>query len=165
MNINSYMVRPIRIRNIFFQPNATYFKPAGIPMVNLKETVLSFDEVEAMRLVDFEGMEQDSAGKKMKISQSTLSRLLKSGRKKLTEAIVNGQAIKIQGGNFKMIRPTGRRFRAPTQGGRGRQGGPVAGGPGGICICPKCKTRVQHEIGIPCTQQICPKCGSNMTRA
>ena len=165
MNINSYMVRPQRIRNIFFQPNATYFKPAGIPMVNLKEIVLSFDEVEAMRLVDFEEMEQNAAGKKMKISQSTLSRLLKSGRKKLTDAIVNGQAIKIQGGNFKMVRPAGGRYRALSSGGRGRRGGVIAGGPGGTCICPKCKTKVQHAIGIPCTQQICPKCGSNMMRA
>ncbi|MBM3228368.1 DUF134 domain-containing protein [Candidatus Pacearchaeota archaeon] len=104
MNINSYMVRPQRIRNIFFQPNVTYFKPAGIPLVNLKEIVLSFDEVEAMRLVDFGEMEQNAAGRKMKISQSTLSRLLKSGRKKLTDAIVNGQAIKIQGGNFKIAK-------------------------------------------------------------
>ena len=103
MNYNAYMVRPRRIRNIFFQPNVTYFKPAGIPLVNLKETVLSFDEVEAMRLVDSEGMEQSAAGKKMKISQSTLSRLLKSGRKKLADAIINGQAIRIHGGNFKVM--------------------------------------------------------------
>ena len=103
MNTNSFMVRPRRTRNIFFQPDVTYFKPAGIPMVNLKETVLGFDEIEAMRLVDSEEMEQSAAGKKMKISQSTLSRLLKAGRKKLADAIINGRAIKIQGGNFKLI--------------------------------------------------------------
>jgi len=128
------MVRPRRIRRISFQPDVTYFKPVGIPMSNLKETILSFDELEAIRLIDFEGMEQGKAGKKMKISQSTLSRLLRIGRKKLADAIINGQAIKIKGGDFEMVRPRGGRFRAPAGGGKGRMGGPVAGGPGGVCV-------------------------------
>ena len=108
------MVRPRRIRRIFFQPDVTYFKPAGVPMMQLKETVLSFDELEAIRLIDSEGVEQNAAAEKMKISQSTLSRLLKAGRKKLADAIVSGQAIKIQGGTFKMEMPAGKRL-----GGRG----------------------------------------------
>ena len=134
------MVRPIRTRRIFFQPDVTYFKPAGIPMINLKETVLSFDELEAIRLIDSERMQQNKAGKKMKISQSTLSRLLKTGRKKLADAIINGQAIKIKGGDFKMAIPRGRglginRGRGRGLGGRGRMGGPLAAGPGGFCRC------------------------------
>jgi len=84
------MARPTRMRRIFFQPDVTYFKPAGIPMANLKETVLSFDELEAIRLIDSEKMEQHEAGEKMKISQSTLSRLLRTGRKKLADAIISG---------------------------------------------------------------------------
>jgi len=101
------MARPRRARRIFFQPDVTYFKPAGVPMTHLKETMLSFDELEAIRLIDSEGLDQTEAAKKMKISQSTLSRLLKEGRKKLADAIVQGNSIKIQGGNFKMTR-TGR---------------------------------------------------------
>lgn len=49
-------------------------------------------------------------------------------------------------------------------GGRGRQGGPYAAGPGGSCICPNCGTQVPHQIGVPCTDQTCPKCGSRLTR-
>ena len=86
------MARPRRTRRIFFQPNVTYFKPAGTPMIGLKETVLSFDELEAMRLIDSDGLEQNNAGKKMKISQPTLSRLLRAGRKKLVDAIIQGNA-------------------------------------------------------------------------
>jgi len=157
------MVRPRRIRRIFFQPDVTYFKPAGIPMIHLKETVLSFDELEAIRLVDSEGMEQGKAGKKMKISQSTLSRLLRNGRKKLANAIISGQAIKIQGGNFKMVRPKGGRFRAPTSGGRGRMGG-FAAGSGGICKCPKCGYREPQIRGQSCMNKKCPKCQSLMVR-
>jgi len=163
------MARPRRTRRIFFQPDITYFKPAGIPMVHLKETILSFDELEAIRLVDREGIEQSKAGKKMKISQSTLSRLLRTGRKKLADAIITGQAIKIQGGNFKMAQPTGRGLGlgrgmgAGRGGGRGRMGG-FAAGPGGVCVCPKCGYKEQHQVGMPCYQKKCPKCGSPMTR-
>ncbi|MEA3248557.1 MAG: DUF134 domain-containing protein [Nanoarchaeota archaeon] len=150
-------MRPRRIKRIFFQPEVTYFKPVGIPMRYLKETVLSFDEIEAIRLIDSEGIGQTKAGKKMKISQSTLSRLLKDGRNKIADAVTNGYSIRIQGGNFKMVQPIGRGR------GQGRMGG-VAAGPGGECICPKCGARTMHQVGIPCYQQKCPKCGSPMTR-
>ena len=101
------MVRPRRMRRIFFQPDATYFKPTGIPMIDLKEVILSFDELEAIRLIDYEEIEQSKAAQKMKISQPTLSRLLKSARKKTATAIVKGQAIRIQGGNFKIAKQPG----------------------------------------------------------
>ena len=159
------MVRPRRTRRISFQPNVTYFKPAGIPMTNLKETVLSFDELEAIRLMDSEGLEQTQAAKKMKISQSTLSRLLREGRKKLADAIIQGNAIKIQGGNFKMVQPTGRGLgMGRGAGGRGRMGGGFAAGPSENCVCPKCGHTEAHQTGVPCYQKKCPKCQSPMTR-
>lgn len=155
------MVRPRRLRRIFSCPDVTYFKPVGVPMVNLKEIVLSFDELEAIRMIDIEGIGQSEAGKKMKISQSTLSRLLGSGRKKLASAIVNGQAIKIEGGNFKMAISRGRGLgRGPG----GRMGGPLAAGPGGFCLCPKCGQREQQVRGQPCMSKKCSKCGASMVR-
>ena len=48
--------------------------------------------------------------------------------------------------------------------GRGRMGGPFAAGPGGFCICPKCKTTVPHVPGQSCNQITCPQCGAQMTR-
>ncbi len=48
--------------------------------------------------------------------------------------------------------------------GRGRMGGPLAGGAGGTCLCPKCGHREPHELGVPCVQKPCPKCGTAMTR-
>ena len=161
------MPRPRRTRRIFFQPDVTYFKPIGIPMINLKEIVLNFDELETIRLIDFEGMEQNKAGKKMKISQSTLSRLLRTGRKKLADAIINGQAIKIQGGNFKMVQPRGRGLglgRGDRAGSRGLGGGRFAAGPDGKCVCPKCGYKESHTTGQPCYKKKCPKCKSPMTR-
>ena len=90
------MSRPCIKRRILGRPNSSYFKPAGIRMIELEESVLMPDEFEAMRLVDMNEVPQEQAGKKMQISQSTLSRILKSGRKKIADAIVNGKAIKIE---------------------------------------------------------------------
>ncbi len=162
------MPRPRRFRRIGFQPNITYFKPTGIGMFELEETILTFEEFEAVRLKDFEGLEQEKAAKKMKISQPTFNRLLKEARKKIADAIVNGKAIRIQGGVYKMVIPrrAGRGLRAGIGAGRGRgRMGGFAAGPGGYCVCPKCGTKAVHQIGIPCYQQKCPKCGSPMTRA
>jgi uncharacterized protein len=99
------MPRPRLCRRVMNEPGFTYFKPAGVRLRELDESVLSVDEYEALRLKDLEGLEQEEAAKKMSISQPTFHRLLLSARKKITDAIVNGKAIKIQGGNYKMMGP------------------------------------------------------------
>ena len=58
------------------------------------------------------------------------------------------------------------RRRAPRVGrGLGRMGGPLAAGPGGECVCPRCGHRMAHELGTPCNRMTCPQCGTRMTRA
>jgi len=89
------MVRPIKPRRVQFNPKAVYFKPRAIPLSMLDEVELSLDEIEALRLCDLEGLDQIEAAKRMKISQSTLQRILTSARRKIATAIVRGMAIKI----------------------------------------------------------------------
>ena len=95
------MSRPCKRRRIRGNPNSNYFKPAGIPIRELKETELEIAEFEAIRLVDFQETSQEKAAEQMQISQPTLSRILASARKKIADSIINGKAIKIEGGNFK----------------------------------------------------------------
>ena len=89
------MVRPLKPRRILFNTNVTYFKPRAMPLSILGEVGLGVDELEAIRLCDFKGLKQTTAAKKMKISQSTLGRILTSARKKIAKALVEGKAIKI----------------------------------------------------------------------
>lgn len=49
--------------------------------------------------------------------------------------------------------------------GRRGLGGGFALGPGGECICPNCGHRVPHQLGVPCYEVKCPKCGAVMTRS
>ncbi|RJQ17052.1 DUF134 domain-containing protein [Candidatus Woesearchaeota archaeon] len=92
------MVRPRLFRRIAFSPHITYFKPRGVPLRELEEVILPVDEFEAVRLKDLEGLEQEACARKMNISQPTFHRLVLSARKKIADAIVNGKAIKIEGG-------------------------------------------------------------------
>lgn len=144
------MPRPRRRRRVWFEPNITYFKPRGIRLRDLDESVLTVDEFEAVRLKDFEGMDQIDAAKKMNISQPTFHRLLVSARKKLADAIVQGKAIKIEGGVYKVVRPRGR--------GRG------FGRPPSFCKCPSCGHTQAKVRGLPCAQVKCEKCGTLMMR-
>lgn len=95
------MPRPVRCRRIAFLPGATYFKPAGIPLRFLEEVLLSLEEAEAIRLKDIEDLDQGQAATSMNISRTTYQRVLESARKKVADALLNGKAIKIDGGNFE----------------------------------------------------------------
>jgi len=96
------MVRPCNYRHVHKEPGVTYFKPAGVPLSNLSEIVLLVEEFEAIRLKDLESLEQEECATKMNISQPTFHRLLLSARKKISDAIVNGKAIKIKGGKYSL---------------------------------------------------------------
>jgi uncharacterized protein len=90
------MVRPRRCRRLKFKPKAHYFKPQGIPMYQLEEVVLTKEEMEAVKLKDYDGFDQVEAAGKMDTSQSTFQRILASARIKIAQAIVKGQALKIE---------------------------------------------------------------------
>ena len=104
--------RPRIPRRVLCNPEFTYFKPAGARMTELEEIFLTVDEFEAVRLKDYEGKDQTAAAEKMGISQPTFQRLYESARKKIADAIVNGKAMRIEGGSYKIVRGrgSGRRF-------------------------------------------------------
>lgn len=112
--------------------NRTVFKPAAIPMHDLDVVTLNVDEFEAMRLVDFEGKAQGEAATLMNVSQPTISRILNQGRAKVTGVLVEGKALRIEGGSFKFaFKGLGCR-RCKTQWPTEQE--PVAG------TCPKCES-------------------------
>ena len=89
------MPRTKCLRHIETQPHVTYYKPAGIPLRELTEIILDIDEFEAIRLSDLEGLYQNDAAEKMKISRQTFGRIITSAHQKIAEALIHGKAIKI----------------------------------------------------------------------
>jgi len=97
------MGRPRKNRIIEFQPNISYFKPRGIPMHDLKEVSLTVDAIESIRLADFMGMTHEEAGRQMGVSRATFGRMVEDARALVADALINGKAIKIEGGNYQMM--------------------------------------------------------------
>ncbi len=80
-------------------PRVTSYAPIGAPYQ--KTVVLTYSEMEALRLVDVEGLTQEEAAARMGVSRKTLWNELKSGRRKIVEAIMHGWNIEIRGeGNY-----------------------------------------------------------------
>lgn len=117
------MPRPKHPRHIASEPLVREFQPetgTGKGVISL-----SLDEYEAIRLIDYQGMDQSQAAEVMKVSRQTVGRILKSGRTKQACALVEGRGLRLGGGCYK-VRGRGRRHCAgknPGQGpgfGRGR---------------------------------------------
>jgi len=87
--------RPRLSRRIHFNPKVDYFKPQGVSLRAFDVVELTEEEAEALRLKNIEDLDQIECAKLMKTSQSTFQRILASAYKKISQAIVNGQAIRI----------------------------------------------------------------------
>ena len=95
------MSRPCRSRRIRCKPDTNYFKPRGIPLDTLEEVNLGLDELEAIRLADFNGLYQEAAAKKMDISRQTFGNIINSAHKKIADVLLNAKALKIEGGKVR----------------------------------------------------------------
>jgi len=170
------VARPRKTRMVNFEHNTRHFRPSGNPVDDVDEINITIDELESLRLNYLEQLNQSDAAVRMHIHQSTFQRTLRRTLEKITDALVNGKAIKIEGGNYIMPggdgtgpmgqgAMTGRGQKGRGQGGQG-QGGRRAGfaGPEGACRCPACGYEQPHQVGVPCNQTKCPKCGTFMVR-
>ena len=131
------MVRPKKHRMVAFNPEISYFKPRGIPMRDLSEVRLTVDEREAIRLADFHGMSHEEAGQHMHVSRATFGRIIQRARKVVADALINGKAINVEGGNYKMADQV-RTF-----------------------TCRKCNHRWIEPLGTG-RPESCPKCNHEM---
>ena len=125
--------RPFRNRKIMSSIVVDYYKPRGIPLNLLSEVVLRPDEFEAIKLSDFEEMYQADAAEKMGVSRQTFGNIIKSGHKKIAEALIKGKAIRIEGKVEDMSKDN-------------------------ILECNECNYSWRSK---ELDSQVCPKCGSN----
>ncbi len=96
------MPRPKCRRNVCGMPDKNYFKPRGIPTVDLEEIILTLDEFEAIRLADYEKLYQEKAAAQMNISRQTFGRIIDAAHQKIADVLMNGKALKIEGGEIDM---------------------------------------------------------------
>jgi predicted DNA-binding protein (UPF0251 family)/predicted Fe-Mo cluster-binding NifX family protein len=97
------MPRPHKWRCLECRPGTKVFGPVGVPAGRLDKVILSFDELEALRLLHLEGATQDEAGARLGVSRSTVSRMAQRAHRTVTEALVEGKAVCIEGGPVTVV--------------------------------------------------------------
>ncbi len=128
-----YMARPCKFRFVEHSPYFRTYKPVGVSYSSLEEIYLTFDEMEALRLADFEELYQEEAATKMNISRQTFGNIIASARKKVADFLLNGKALRIEGG----------RIMAEER----------------IFVCSDCGYEWKIPFGEKQPEE-CPKCGS-----
>lgn len=98
------MARPAKWRCLECHPGARMFGPVGVPARQLEKLKISFDELEALRLLHLEGTTQAEAGRRLGVSGSTVSRMADRAHRQVTEALVAGRAICVEGGPVTVVR-------------------------------------------------------------
>ncbi|MEI8344590.1 MAG: DUF134 domain-containing protein [Candidatus Omnitrophota bacterium] len=95
-------MRPKKTRWVECQPGERCFRPKCKGSGELQGVILSLDEFEVLRLSHLEEQDQDKIARQLRIHQSTISRILKCAHQKVTDALVNLKAIRIEGGCCKV---------------------------------------------------------------
>ncbi len=125
------MPRPVKPRRISFIPEETYFIPVGKHKCQLEEVRIKVEELEAMRLKDIENLSQEECAERKQVSRQTFQLIIDEARKKIVEALTEGKAISIQGGNYTLnvckfkCRICGQEFNEKYE--------------KGLDFCPKCR--------------------------
>jgi len=94
------MPRPKRHRIVSSPPLMEGFKPFGIPIKDLEPVILLYEEFESIRLSDYEGLKQVESAERMKVSRPTFTRIYEKARRNIAQALIEGKAIFIEGGNY-----------------------------------------------------------------
>jgi uncharacterized protein len=146
------MVRPQKDRMVAFNPEISYFKPRGIPMIDLEEVCLTVDQREAIRLSDLLGMSHEDAGRRMGVSRATFGRIIQKARNAVADALINGKAINVEGGSYRIVNKA-RLFRCVNCDCEWEE--PF--GSGRPDCCPSCKESEFYRLGKNTNKKNHPK--------
>ena len=119
------MPRPRKCRRVCSLPSISGVMPVGEGKTG-EDLVMSVDEYETIRILDWEGRTQEECAAQMNIARTTVTGIYLSARKKLADMLVNGKGLVIEGGDFALCE-----HRTPGC------------GPGRACPC--CKKRKSEE--------------------
>ncbi|HBF43904.1 MAG TPA: hypothetical protein DDW42_09835 [Desulfobacteraceae bacterium] len=101
------MPRPRKLRFVQGRPIVDAFFPNSMSTWGREEVILPIEGLEAIKLNDFQGLDQETAARMMNVSRQTFGRILADARAIVADALVMGKILKIEGGHFEMP-PRGR---------------------------------------------------------
>ena len=96
------MPRPRKRRHVCCLPERNLFGTLDIPLSADNLVMMTVEEYECIRLIDYEGLMQETCAEQMQVARTTVQRIYNDARKKLALALVMGKIIKIEGGDYKL---------------------------------------------------------------
>lgn len=100
------MARPTRCRRICTEPRYSSFHPGS--QEKKDPVLLTVDEYESLRLIDYEKRTHEQCARQMGISRTTVTEIYERARTKVADCLVNGKPLKITGGNYRLCDGTAR---------------------------------------------------------
>lgn len=118
------MPRPRKCRKVCCMPGCTLYGPLNGFSDGQEFIVMSVEEYESIRLIDLEGLNQEECAEKMQVARATVQSIYKTARCKISDSLVNGRILKIEGGDFQL-------YEDKEQG----------------CGCPRCGRKMEASNG------------------
>lgn len=100
------MARPPIARNVCSLPPVAEFVPS-VSCGIVGEVIMTVDEYEAVKLIDYDGLSQQECAQQMGVARTTVQAIYGNARRKLSLCLVEGSALRIQGGDYEIC-PGGR---------------------------------------------------------
>ena len=94
------MPRPCKRRRICEMPQNRRFLPSDTAQGNSEPVIMALDEYETIRLIDFEGMNQEECARSMGVARTTVQAIYNSARRKLAECLIEGKELYVDGGDY-----------------------------------------------------------------
>ena len=161
-------------------PRLRGFKPFGCSEFKQNETeVVLFEEYEALRLSEYEGLDHDSAAAKMNVSRPTFTRILNKCISKIANAFIEGKTIVVDGGEFEFAEKVkccnscekpgelGKHDCEKEKGNESKSSLEILGlisKNGKMCFCSECDYQTLHKKGVRCCDLTCPNCNVPLMR-
>jgi predicted DNA-binding protein (UPF0251 family)/predicted Fe-Mo cluster-binding NifX family protein len=142
----SSVARPAKWRCLECRPGTRAFGPAGVPVRDIAKVYLPSDGLEALRLLHLEHATQAEAGAKLGVSASTVSRMAQQAHRTITEALVLGKAVCIEGGPVTVVRISSSQ-QASIEAGLVKDGKPAEEGETMIVAVPYLQGNVNAHFG------------------
>lgn len=96
------MPRPMKGRNVCDLPRNARFGPLGQHSGQNGEIIMTVDEYETIRLIDEVGLTQEECAQQMNVARTTVQSIYTKARRKLASSLVNGIALTISGGEYRL---------------------------------------------------------------
>lgn len=96
------MPRPRKCRKVCCLPESNLYGPQNGSDIANEIINMTVEEYEAVRLIDLEGLTQEECAEKMQVARATVQNIYKDARSKIAESLVNGNLLKIEGGDYQL---------------------------------------------------------------